>query len=195
MNAQELLNRLSRMEQSTCEEWTENCQMAEKYPYSVPLRLLALAGTQVWGDRPISSQQMRTEVLIANNASLPQQLVGKACKYEPLPDNFDVIQEINSYQEVSYKTAPKSIILSQFLDEGCQQSEQSENAETQSLEVLGKKSITADETLVSETLAVVYEKQGKVQKAIEMYERLAAKYPEKSSTFANRIADLKSRQV
>ena len=194
MKPKELLNRLSRMEQSTREEWVENSQMAEAYPYSVSLRLLALAGAQVWGEKPISSRQMRKEVLISNNAVLPQQLVGKACEYKPVAEHFDVMQEINAYQEISYKTAPKSVILSQYLEDECQQPEQSESAPMESLEVLGKKSITADDTLVSETLAVVYEKQGKIEKAIEMYERLTAKYPEKSSTFANRIAELKSRQ-
>jgi tetratricopeptide (TPR) repeat protein len=60
-----------------------------------------------------------------------------------------------------------------------------------SVEVLGKKSIREDESLDTETLAVVLEKQGKYDRAIGVYEKLIAKYPEKSSTFAIRISELK----
>lgn len=193
MDSKELLDRLSRIEQSTREEWMENVSKAESHPYSVPLRLLALAGAQVWGEHPINGRQLRKEALIANNATLPSQIVKRACEYKPR--QFDVMQEINAYQEVSFKTAPKSVILSKFLDEGCVQAEQSSDEPMESLESLGKKSIAADNALVSETLAIVYERQGKIDKAIEMYERLAVQNPEKSSTFANRIAELKNRQA
>ena len=36
-------------------------------------------------------------------------------------------------------------------------------------------------------------KQGKLDKAIEIYEKLMLKYPEKKSIFANQIDTLKSR--
>jgi hypothetical protein len=46
-------------------------------------------------------------------------------------------------------------------------------------------------TLVTETLARVYIKQGHFKKAIQAYEILRLKYPEKSSFFASRISDIK----
>ena len=54
-------------------------------------------------------------------------------------------------------------------------------------EIYGIK-VKKDEETVSHT---VLEKQGKFQQALEMYEKLMVKNPEKSSTFAVRIADLK----
>ncbi|MGG7033714.1 MAG: tetratricopeptide repeat protein [Flavobacterium sp.] len=48
--------------------------------------------------------------------------------------------------------------------------------------------------LMTETLAKVYLEQKKYQKAIQAYEILILKYPEKSSYFANRIADIKTLQ-
>ena len=48
--------------------------------------------------------------------------------------------------------------------------------------------------LMTETLAKVYLEQKKYQKAIQAYEILILKYPEKSSFFADRIADIKILQ-
>ncbi|NBW27786.1 MAG: hypothetical protein EBR38_04365 [Flavobacteriaceae bacterium] len=48
--------------------------------------------------------------------------------------------------------------------------------------------------LMTETLARVYLEQKKYDKAIQAYEILILKYPEKSSFFANRISDIKVLQ-
>jgi len=48
----------------------------------------------------------------------------------------------------------------------------------------GKKSLDDRAGLVTETLARIYEQQGNYTKAMEAYERLALKYPEKSAYFA-----------
>jgi len=52
-------------------------------------------------------------------------------------------------------------------------------------------SVARKEEIASETLAKLYEQQGHYDKAIEMYEHLSLKYPEKSSFFALFIADIK----
>jgi hypothetical protein len=48
--------------------------------------------------------------------------------------------------------------------------------------------------LMTETLARVYLEQRKYQKAIQAYEILILKYPEKSSFFADRISEIKNLQ-
>ena len=48
--------------------------------------------------------------------------------------------------------------------------------------------------LMTETLAKVYLEQKKYLKAIQAYEILILKYPEKSSFFANRILDIQILQ-
>ncbi len=108
-------------------------------------------------------------------------------------DSFDILKEINAYQEVSFKTAPKSVILSKFLETGNYNPEELGDVDNVPIEVLGKNSIKADDSLDTETLAVVLEKQGKLEKAVEVYEKLIVKYPEKSSIFAARISELNSR--
>ncbi|MBC7863071.1 MAG: hypothetical protein IAF38_08850 [Bacteroidia bacterium] len=57
-----------------------------------------------------------------------------------------------------------------------------------------KESIIKDETLVTETLAWILEKQGKFPEAIRAYETLSLKYPEKSVKFASLISEIRIKQ-
>ena len=52
----------------------------------------------------------------------------------------------------------------------------------------------SDSALMTETLARVYLEQKKYKKAIQAYEILILKYPEKSGSFADRISDIKKLQ-
>ena len=55
---------------------------------------------------------------------------------------------------------------------------------------LASESSRINENLVSENLAIILTKQGKINKAIEIYRKLILKYPEKTSYFASRIESL-----
>lgn len=59
---------------------------------------------------------------------------------------------------------------------------------------LSKASSELKEDLVSENLAVIFAKQGKTAKAIEIYKKLIWKFPQKKASFAARIEELKKKQ-
>jgi len=58
-------------------------------------------------------------------------------------------------------------------------------------EDLSASSTEEDPQLATETLALVYLKQGKKEEALDVYEKLCLKFPEKSSYFAKKILDIK----
>lgn len=55
-------------------------------------------------------------------------------------------------------------------------------------------SISADSGVISESLALVLAKQGKFDKAIEMYRKLSLRNPQKSTYFASLIQELRLKQ-
>ena len=204
----------------TPEEWDELRRERDAYPFSAPLQVLSLLadkanGAALWQQQALPrvalymQQVDRLYELLealdrpAAPAPAPAESVAPAV---PEPDEvaaaartvakedapFDVLQAINAYQEVSFKTAPKSVILSNFLEKDGGIALSDSGFEEVSIQELAKKSIAVNESLESETLAVVLEKQGKYAQALAMYEKLLLANPEKSSTFAVRISALKT---
>lgn len=58
---------------------------------------------------------------------------------------------------------------------------------------IARRSLVAQEVVASETLAKLLIRQGQYQHAIKMYQRLILLYPEKKTTFAGLIKDLKEK--
>lgn len=105
----------------------------------------------------------------------------------------DILKEINDYQEISFKTAPKSVILDKFLETAAYRETNAAPIDPVAVSESGKKSLQPNSALYTETMAVIMEKQGKYDKAVEVYMNLSVQNPEKSATFAARIEELKKK--
>lgn len=164
-----------------------------KYPYSSVVSTLALLADHAHGfDTP---EERRAVALSISNPEVLDTLLANASSgpaVAPVADDpsFDILSEINTFQEVSFKTAPKSVILSNFLQVDPSEEENEVSQDARNRDINDKKSLTPDVSLGTETLAVILEKQGRYDKALAIYKNLLAHNPEKSSIFAPRIQRL-----
>ena len=180
------------------------------YPYCAAIQILDLLSdkacdiatneaatrrSRLYTANPTHLEQLLTSVLPASKAAPDTNAIKQAIEEQKKEEQaqaepFDIMREINQYQEVSFKTAPKSVILSNFLENEVCEGLKTESKEPLPIEVITKKSISNDKPVETETLAVIYQKQGKYEKALSIYQKLIAKYPEKSSIFASRISEI-----
>ena len=197
----------------TPEEWESLRNASNRYPFCAPLRVLSLMADKahkvpLWEKQmlPLVSLYMvdvdllhqrlnQVSDAILSPVVAKQEAEAKEAQRKEVESEepFDIFKEINSYQEVSFKTAPKSVILSNFLEKDAGIHIEDSGFDPVPVEDLGKKSVARGELLITETLALVLEKQGRLAKAVEVYEKLMVSIPEKSSIFAVRIDELKRK--
>lgn len=158
-----------------------------EYPYCSLLQMFDLLSDKACANLGWEVGRRRTQLFLPESCKLNQLIDKATLKAEA---SADIFQEINAYQDISFKTAPKSVILSKFLENEVCEGLNSDDGETLPFEEIAKKSITSNDNIGTETLAVIYQKQGKYEKALEIYQKLISKYPEKSSIFASRISEI-----
>lgn len=160
-----------------------------RYPHSSVISVLALMADHAYGfDTP---EQRRAAALgMCDSEHLDDMLKRVANATDNA--SYDIFSEINTFQEVSFKTAPKSVILSNFLQAG--PAGEVEKVQTAAPATVhdDKKSLLPDDILGTETLAVILEQQGSYEQALAVYKNLLAHNPEKSSNFAPQIKRLES---
>ncbi|MBR1798746.1 MAG: hypothetical protein IJ761_02455 [Bacteroidales bacterium] len=165
--------------------------MSDKYPHSSIVNLMALVADCAYGF-DTSERRREVEITLCNADHLKNMLENSraiASKDEP---KTDIFSEINSYQETSFKTAPKSVILTEFLQLTPTEVKAKTSIPTEETSFDGKKSVMPNEGIYTETLAVVLENQGKYAQALAIYRKLLTDNPSKISTFAPRIERLES---
>ena len=191
MDKKQFANMVAKPETFTSQERGWLRAMVAKYPHSSVMTTLALLADHAYQfDTP--EQRHRVMLAMCDGSRLAYMLEKTKSPVPESNEDFDVLSEINTFHEVSFKTAPKSVILSNFLKAGPSDATQSVAKAPAQKEIDDKKSLRKDESLGTETLAVILEKQGRYDDAIAIYKNLLAQNPEKSSTFAPRIERLET---
>ncbi len=163
--------------------------MVDKYPHSSLMSTLALLADHVY--RFDTPEERRAVSLAMCNSDKLDAMLGRASGPADDPQ-VDILNEINTFQEISFKTAPKSVILSKFLQAAPANTAEKTVPVHENTEYDEKKSLRPDQSIGTETLAVILEQQGYYDRAVAIYKNLLAQNPEKSSTFAPRIQHLES---
>lgn len=192
MDKKEFNERVAHPESFTAQERGWLRAMSAKYPFSGVVSTLTLLADHAYGFE--TPMQRRAVALAMCNPQGLGQMLSQVKAVQAEQPAFDVLSEINTYQEVSFKTAPKSVILSNFLEIATSDGHDLEGQEALPAEEKDKKSLKPNASVGTETLAVILEKQGRYAQAIAIYENLLKRNPEKNSTFAARIEALKAKQ-
>ena len=101
---------------------------------------------------------------------------------EPLSDTIRPIQE---------KSGKKISLIEKFLEAQPKMPPINETKSGSPMESQSQPEDVSDD-LVTETLAMIYSQQGYYKKAIQIFEKLSLKYPEKSTYFAGHIEKIKN---
>lgn len=103
----------------------------------------------------------------------------------------EIRKSLKAKPKTSRSRTKKDDIIDKFIAEDPSITPNQKPRENQS--DLSKPSSVLKEDLVSENLAIIFAKQGKTAKAIEIYKKLIWKFPQKKASFAARIEELKKK--
>jgi len=131
-----------------------------------------------------------------NAAEKPAKTTSTA-KKKPKKDEHDIIQEITSKKELKISDAHKKEqlnIINNFIENEpvlTKRLDTDNQSNKQEAEDLSANSTNLSDDVVSETLAKLMIKQGRKQKAIDIYKKLIWKFPQKKTYFVEIIDELK----
>ena len=171
--------------------------LIQQYPYFQALHHL---GWQIARDNTLAEEQSLLETCSLHSKNRLHLILNPESEQEEISiaaqqnSNDEVRSFVEWLQEIN-ETIPRHNEESRLIDKFIANAPKmmvSKSDENQ--EDLTQKQQFDEQTLMTETLAEVYFKQGKLVKAKNAYEILALKYPEKSGFFADQIRKITNVQ-
>ena len=108
-----------------------------------------------------------------------------------LSESGEAITPIESKKRKGKKAEQKDVLIDRFInDNPAFTVRQFENSETTAILDVQSDGLNDKDEFITETLARIYMNQGLYQKAINAFEKLSLKYPEKSAYFARQIEEI-----
>tara|TARA_R110002012_G_scaffold16968_3_gene64920 strand:+ start:233848 stop:234966 length:1119 start_codon:yes stop_codon:yes gene_type:complete len=143
-----------------------------------------------------SSKKATTTKTKTTTTKVPVSKSKKTSK-KPKKDEHDIIEEITSRKELKISDAHKKEqldIINSFIEKEpvlTKRLDPDNQSNKQEAEDLSANSTNLSDDVVSETLAKLMIKQGRKQKAIDIYKKLIWKFPQKKTYFVEIIDELK----
>ncbi|MCG8340696.1 MAG: hypothetical protein MI674_05515 [Cytophagales bacterium] len=191
-------------------------QLCNDYPYFQAVYTL-IAKAYYDADRPGIEPVIQLAAIYATNRShlkrlLEEEVVAPTPEEATIDENLKDEDEteaqnfingyINNIRKKSKKTINKQKSLAQIhiIEEFVRKNLRFTPASLKDLPSedfqtdLAKESTTFHDELITENLAEIMSKQGKIQRAIEIYNKLLLKFPEKKAYFTSKIMALKNEK-
>ncbi|HNX66130.1 MAG TPA: hypothetical protein PKH02_04565 [Bacteroidales bacterium] len=109
---------------------------------------------------------------------------------EPEYEDSEYIIDVNAIKKEEPETPSQADLIDRFIELN-PRLERKDLPKEEAVVDLSTDSVEVKSTFITETLAKIYVSQGYYSKAINIYEKLALQYPEKSAYFASRIEKIK----
>ncbi|MCR9067076.1 MAG: hypothetical protein NXI00_24135, partial [Cytophagales bacterium] len=135
-------------------------------------------------EKPIKKKEIKAEEEDTGTLKVVRRRSGKVQS-----TTFETQSKENTEEESKEKIIDEFISTSPKISKA----DKSKLASEEDKEDLSDKSSRFQADIGTEYLAEIYVEQGKIERAISIYEKLSLKFPEKKSYFVARIEELKSK--
>lgn len=150
---------------------------------------LASGGRTSTGSLEKMTQEELLSIVRKRLAEINNENKGAEVKQEKSSPSREIMKDTTVLKTVADSGRSKDELIEKFIREEPQISRP--RKEFFNATASSQKSNLDEEDIVSETLALLYAKQGNMQKAIHIYEKLSLRFSEKSRYFAAQIENLK----
>ncbi|MGB0838496.1 MAG: hypothetical protein ACPGXL_00075 [Chitinophagales bacterium] len=139
-------------------------------------------------------EKLRTKQEAEINVDLQKSVEADKSMLESLQEKVDAYNEKQNSDEPAFNLLTKEQDeISSYMNEHFTEREAPIDLSTDEIEEQAQASLSTTGLITSEAIAQVYEDQGLFKEAVEIYEQLGLKNPEKKRYFASQIERLKSK--